>query len=138
MRILGISGSVRAGSHNTELLRVAAELLPPGAELELLEPEELKAVPAYDEDDDTGTPPAAVVRLRAAIGAADGVLFATPEYNGSVPGQLKNAIDWASRPARPRCSRAGPSLSSERRRGRSEPCGPRPSCAACSRSRALA
>ena len=96
MRILGISGSLRRESHNRRLLKEAAELLPAGVELELFEG--LKAVPPYDEDDDTDQAPEAVVELREAIAGADAVLIATPEYNGSVPGQLKNAIDWASRP----------------------------------------
>lgn len=96
MRILGISGSLRRDSHNRRLLLEAAELLPPGVEFELFEG--LKAVPPYDEDDDIEQPHESVVALREAIARADAVLFATPEYNGSVPGQLKNAVDWASRP----------------------------------------
>ena len=96
MRVLGISGSLRRDSYNRRLLLEAAELLPPGTELELFE--ELKAVPPYDEDDDVEQPHEMVVRLRRAIAEADAVLFATPEYNNSVPGQLKNAVDWASRP----------------------------------------
>ena len=98
MRILLISGSLRRDSHNTKLLRAAAELLPPGTEHELLDAGVLKAVPPYSEDDDAGERPAAVVALRRAIERADGVLFSTPEYNGSIPGQLKNALDWVSRP----------------------------------------
>jgi chromate reductase, NAD(P)H dehydrogenase (quinone) len=98
MRILGISGSLRASSHNTALLRTAGELVPAGVELELFAA--LEAVPPYNEDRDGIEPPAAAARLREAIGAADAVLFATPEYNGSIPGVLKNAVDWASRPAR--------------------------------------
>ena len=96
MQVLGISGSLRAQSHNTRLLREAAELLPGGAELVLFEG--LKGVPPYDEDDDVDPAPAGVAHLRAALAGADAVLFATPEYNSSVPGQLKNALDWASRP----------------------------------------
>jgi chromate reductase len=96
MRILGISGSLRAGSHNTALLRAASQLLPPGVELELYD--ELELVPPYNEDRDTHEAPEAAVRLRELIEGADAVLFATPEYNGSIPGQLKNAVDWASRP----------------------------------------
>jgi chromate reductase len=98
MRILGISGSLRRDSHNTKLLRAAEELLPDGVDLELYS--ELESVPPYNEDRDTDDSPAAAVHLREAIEAADAVLFATPEYNGSVPGQLKNAVDWASRPHR--------------------------------------
>jgi chromate reductase, NAD(P)H dehydrogenase (quinone) len=97
MRVLGISGSLRRDSHNTKLLRAAAALLPPGAELELWEG--LKAVPPYDGDDDNGEPRAWILQsLDAAIREADVVLFATPEYNHSIPGQLKNALDWLSRP----------------------------------------
>jgi chromate reductase, NAD(P)H dehydrogenase (quinone) len=98
MRVLGISGSLRRDSHNTALLRAAAALLPPGAELELWE--ELKAVPPYDADDDEGlgSRPESLRSLAEAIEAADVVLFATPEYNHSVPGALKNALDWLSRP----------------------------------------
>src|SRR5436309_273156 len=96
MRILGISGSLRRDSHNTKLLRAAAEVLPEDAELEIWDG--LKDVPPYDEDDDGAAAPAEVERLRAALAAADAVLFSTPEYNSSVPGQLKNALDWASRP----------------------------------------
>ena len=98
MRILGISGSLRHGSYNTKLLHAVEELLPAGVEFELYD--ELEEVPPYNEDRDTDDSPAAAVRLRDAIAHADAVLFATPEYNGSVPGQLKNAVDWASRPHR--------------------------------------
>ena len=96
MKILAISGSLRRDSHNTSLLRAAGELLPGDVELELWDG--LKAMPPYDEDDDIEPAPAAVAELRDAIAGADAILFATPEYNHSVPGQLKNAIDWASRP----------------------------------------
>lgn len=96
MRILGISGSLRRDSYNTRLLRAAARTLPPGAELELFHG--LAAVPPYDEDADVEPAPRAVERLRSQIAAADAVLIATPEYNASVPGVLKNAVDWASRP----------------------------------------
>jgi chromate reductase, NAD(P)H dehydrogenase (quinone) len=96
MKILGVSGSLRNGSYNTRLLEAARELLPAGVELELYDG--LKAVPPYDEDDDVQPAPPAVARFRDAIAGADALLFATPEYNSSVPGQLKNALDWASRP----------------------------------------
>jgi chromate reductase len=98
MKVLAISGSLRRDSHNTALLRAAAELVPPPVELEIFDG--LKAVEPYDEDDDRGAGPAGARRLREAIEAADAVLIATPEYNSSIPGQLKNAIDWASRPLR--------------------------------------
>lgn len=96
MRVLGISGSLRRDSHNTRLLRVAAQVVPPPHELELFDG--LKDVPPYDEDDDRDPAPFGAQRLRDAIADADAVLIATPEYNSSLPGQLKNAIDWASRP----------------------------------------
>lgn len=95
MRILGLSGSLRGDSHNTRLLRGAGGLLPAGVELEMFD--QLAAIPPYSEDDEHERPPA-VARLRAAIAAADAVLVATPEYNASIPGQLKNALDWISRP----------------------------------------
>ena len=95
-RILGISGSLRRDSHNTSLLRAAAEAAGPDVELELYGG--LKDIPPYDEDDDVHPRPPAVARLNAAIEDADAVLFSTPEYNSSIPGQLKNALDWVSRP----------------------------------------
>jgi chromate reductase len=96
MKVLGISGSLRRDSHNSTLLRAAADLLPPSAELQIFDG--LKAVEPYDEDDDVGRGPAGARDLRDSIESADAVLVATPEYNSSVPGQLKNALDWASRP----------------------------------------
>jgi chromate reductase len=96
MRILGVSGSLRESSFNTSLLRAAAEAAPDGVELELWEG--LAELPLYDEELDTEDAPEPVRRLRDAWGEADAILFSTPEYNGSVPGGLKNAIDWASRP----------------------------------------
>jgi chromate reductase len=97
MRVLGISGSLRRDSHNTKLLRAAGEIVERhGGQFELFDG--LKAIPPYDEDDDVGNGPAPVVALKQAIAAADAVLFATPEYNSSIPGVLKNAVDWASRP----------------------------------------
>ena len=97
MRVLGVSGSLRRDSHNTALLRAAGELVEEqGVGFEVFET--LKAIPPYDEDDDVGDGPAAVTALRQAIADADAVLFATPEYNSSIPGVLKNAIDWVSRP----------------------------------------
>jgi len=106
MRVLGISGSLRRDSLNTALLRAAAERLPAG--VDFVEFDRLGEVPPYDEDADPSTSsgelegaavPEAVRDLREAILAADAVLVATPEYNHSVPGQLKNALDWVSRPA---------------------------------------
>jgi chromate reductase len=95
-RILGISGSLRRDSHNTNLLRAAAETAGPDVEFELYDG--LKEIPPYDEDDDVHPRPESVARLNGAIAKADAVLFSTPEYNASIPGQLKNAIDWVSRP----------------------------------------
>lgn len=95
MRVLGISGSLRADSHNTELLRAAATLLPSGVEFELYDG--LRDIPAYDADYEAARPEP-VQHLLDALERADAVLFATPEYNHSVPGALKNAIDWVSRP----------------------------------------
>lgn len=94
--ILGISGSLRGGSHNTNLLRAAAAVLPSGVELDIYR--ELREVPPYDADRDIEPPAPAVASLRRAVAGADGVLIATPEFNGSIPGVLKNALDWASRP----------------------------------------
>lgn len=96
MKLLGISGSLRRGSYNSMLLRAADTLLPPGAELEVFDG--LKAIPPYDADDDREFAPVAVQALRSAVADADAVLVVTPEYNASVPGVLKNALDWASRP----------------------------------------
>jgi len=95
VRVLGVSGSLRRESHNRRLLRAAATLLPP--EAELVPFEGLKAIPPFDEDDEAAPAPA-VMRWRRSVAEADALLFATPEYNSSIPGQLKNAIDWASRP----------------------------------------
>jgi chromate reductase len=89
MKLLGISGSLRRDSYNTALLRNV------DAELELWDG--LKSIPPYDEEDEASVPEP-VARLRAIVSEADAILFATPEYNGSVPGQLKNAVDWLSRP----------------------------------------
>jgi chromate reductase, NAD(P)H dehydrogenase (quinone) len=96
MRVLGISGSLRRDSYNRYLLRAAEALLPPDVELVLFEA--LKAIPPFDEDDEVAPPPS-VRSWRDAITDADALLFATPEYNHSIPGQLKNAVDWASRPS---------------------------------------
>ena len=96
MRILGISGALRRDSYNSMLLRAAEDLLPEGAELEIYDG--LKAVPPYDADDDGDFAPQGVRALREAVAEADAVLIATPEYNASVPGVLKNALDWVSRP----------------------------------------
>jgi chromate reductase len=105
MRVLGISGSLRRDSFNSALLRAAAERLPAGAEL--VEFERLGDIPPYDEDLELGPAPdrpvgqvpEPVKALRQAVRDADAVLIATPEYNHSIPGQLKNALDWVSRPA---------------------------------------
>jgi chromate reductase len=98
VRVLGVAGSLRGDSHNRRLLRAAADELPPGAELVPFEG--LKAIEPFDETDEHelgGGMPGADAFI-AAIRDADAVLFVTPEYNGSIPGVLKNAVDWASRP----------------------------------------
>lgn len=96
MRVLAISGSLRAGSNNAALLRALREEAPAGLDVEVWDG--LKAIPPYDQDDDLVPGPAAVESFRDAVRTADGVVFATPEYNSSIPGALKNALDWASRP----------------------------------------
>ena len=95
-RIVGLPGSLRRASFNHGLLRAAADLMPPGATLDI---RTLEGIPLYNADDEaaSGLPPA-VVALKEAISHADGVLIATPEYNNGIPGVFKNAIDWASRP----------------------------------------
>jgi chromate reductase len=95
IKILGFAGSLRKGSYNRALLRAAAELLPPDTELEAFD---LEGVPGFNADLES-TPPDKIKEFKAKIKAADAVLIVTPEYNYSVPGVLKNAIDWASRPS---------------------------------------
>jgi chromate reductase len=95
VRVLGIAGSLRAGSYNRGLLRAAQELLPEGVELEQLD---VRGLPFYDGDLEAAGDPEPVVALKDAIRSADALLIATPEYNRGVPGVLKNAVDWASRP----------------------------------------
>lgn len=95
-KVLAISGSLRDSSYNTMLLRNAIELF--GDDVVVEELDGLKDVPPYDEDDDGDGAPEAVRSLRAAFAGADAVLISTPEYNSSVPGHLKNALDWVSRP----------------------------------------
>jgi chromate reductase, NAD(P)H dehydrogenase (quinone) len=94
-KVLGISGSLRRGSHNTALLRAATRLMPAEATLEMAS---IRGIPLYDYDVEVQGIPAAVTQLKEAIVAADGVLLVTPEYNNSLPGVFKNAIDWLSRP----------------------------------------
>jgi len=96
MRVLAISGSLRRDSFNSGLLRAAAEVAPDGVEVVIYDG--LREIPPYDQDDESTAVPPEVLHLRRAIEDADALLFATPEYNGSVPGVLKNAVDWASRP----------------------------------------
>jgi chromate reductase, NAD(P)H dehydrogenase (quinone) len=97
MRVLGISGSLRRQSYNTALLQHAGDLFEAdGAEFELYD--ELHTIPPFNEDDEVEDGPVAVARLRAAVAEADAVFFVTPEYNSSIPGVLKNALDWLSRP----------------------------------------
>jgi chromate reductase len=94
IRILGIAGSLRRASYNRAALRAATQLVPEGATLETFE---LDNLPAFNQDED-GNPPAVVSELKRRIRGTDAILFVTPEYNYSIPGVLKNAIDWASRP----------------------------------------
>ena len=95
IHVLGISGSLRRASWNTGLLYAAGDLLPEGMALEIAD---LADIPLYNQDHDGPLAPEAVKHFKARIRAADALLIATPEYNGSIPGVLKNAIDWASRP----------------------------------------
>jgi chromate reductase len=96
VNVLAISGSLRSGSNNTALLRALAEEAPAGVEIEIWHG--LKSVPPYDADDDLVPGPEAVEAFRELVRKSDAVFFATPEYNSSLPGALKNALDWASRP----------------------------------------
>ena len=98
MRILGISGSLRTASYNTALLRAAARVAPAGVRIDIYE--DLEFLPPFNEDREDA-PPAEVERLRAELESADAVLFATPEYNTTIPGQVKQVVDWASRPHGP-------------------------------------
>ena len=94
IRILGIAGSLRRDSYNRAALRAAAELVPEGVTIDIFE---LDGIPGFNQDEEQN-PPAKVVELKKRVREADAILFVTPEYNYSVPGVLKNAIDWASRP----------------------------------------
>ncbi len=96
MKIIALSGALRRGSYNTALLRAAAGMAPDGVEIEL---RTLHGIPLYDGDVEAEGIPEAVTALREAIRAADGLLVGTPEYNNSIPGVLKNGIDWLSRPS---------------------------------------
>jgi chromate reductase, NAD(P)H dehydrogenase (quinone) len=98
IRVLGFSGSLRSGSYNRSLLRAAGELLPEGMSLEIFD---LAPIPLYNEDMRAQGDPPPVQEFRDRIAEADALLIATPEYNHSIPGVLKNAIDWASRPPSP-------------------------------------
>lgn len=94
LNILGIAGSLRRDSYNRAALRGARELVPDGAKLDIFE---LNGIPCFNQDDEL-QPPAKIIELKTQVRAADAILFVTPEYNYSIPGVLKNAIDWASRP----------------------------------------
>jgi chromate reductase len=94
LTILGIAGSLRKGSYNRATLRAAQQLVPSGARIEIFE---LDGIPPFNQDDEQSPPPK-VAQLKARVRAADAILFVTPEYNYSIPGVLKNAIDWGSRP----------------------------------------
>ena len=97
IRVLGFAGSLRAGSYNRALLRTAVELAPPSLVIDTFD---LRQVPLYDGDVEAAGDPPGVAAFKAALRAADGVLMVTPEYNHGVPGVMKNAVDWASRPPR--------------------------------------
>lgn len=98
VHVLGLSGSLRNASYNTGLLRAASELLPEGMTMEIFD---LSPIPFYNADVEAEGMPAPVQQLQERITAADALLIATPEYNGGIPGVLKNAIDWASRASKP-------------------------------------
>jgi chromate reductase len=106
INVLAISGSLRAESYNSALLRVADHRAPESVRLEHYGG--LRSLPPYDQDQDTDDPPAEVAELRHRVRSADGLLIATPEYNYGIPGALKNLIDWASRPAEDSCLRRKP------------------------------
>src|ERR1700738_3936359 len=95
VRVVGLAGSLRQGSYNRALLRAAQERAPQGMTIEIFD---LLTVPLYNGDVEAGGDPVGVAAMKAAIRAADSVLFVTPEYNHGVPGVMKNAVDWASRP----------------------------------------
>lgn len=103
--LLGIAGSLRTGSYNRGLLRAAAEVLPPGVHLEILR---LDDIPLFNADIMAEGDPPSVEELKQRIAKADALLIATPEYNYSIPGVLKNAIDWASRPSKKSVLRGKP------------------------------
>jgi chromate reductase len=105
LHIFGIAGSLRAGSYNLALLRAAAEVLPPGVSLEI---GTIADIPPYNADLQTQGDPESVVRFKKQIGEADAFLIASPEYNYSIAGVLKNALDWASRPPKTCCLRRKP------------------------------
>src|SRR5690606_37273249 len=94
LKILGIVGSLRRESHNLKLMRVAQRRMPGGAQLDIFT---LEGIPPFNQDEEQQPPPK-VIELKNAIRAADAILIATPEYNYSIPGVLKNAIDWSTRP----------------------------------------
>jgi len=97
MRIIGIAGSLRSGSFNAALLRAAVEECPPEATIEI---ESIRGIPLYDGDVEAAEGiPRRVAELKERIAAAEAVLLVTPEYNNSIPGVFKNAVDWLSRPA---------------------------------------
>ena len=98
LKVLGISGSLRKGSYNTSALRAAQKLAPSGIDVEIAD---IRAIPLYDDDVRALGEPHSVTALKARVRAADAVLLVTPEYNFSIPGVLKNTLDWMSRPPEP-------------------------------------
>jgi chromate reductase len=130
MRVLGISGSLRRDSYNTALLRHVGELLEAeGAEFAIYDG--LREIPPYDQDEDVADAPAAVARIRATVAGADAVFITTPEYNYSIPGVLKNALDWVSRPRATHAMRTKPVAVIGAAPGASAPSGHRPRPARC-------
>jgi chromate reductase len=104
-KLVGIAGSLRTGSYNLGLLRAAAEVLPPGVALEIVT---LHAIPLYNADVQSRGDPEPVEELKRRVYACDALVIATPEYNYSIPGVLKNAVDWLSRPPKTCCLRQKP------------------------------
>ena len=119
IRILGIAGSLRKGSANAGLLRLAKESAPAGVVVDIFD---LSPIPLYNGDVEAAGLPASVAEFRQAISDADALLIASPEYNYSIPGVLKNALDWASRPPNPPFAGKARSRHGDRRLARRRPC----------------
>lgn len=110
LKVLGISGSLRGDSYNSRLLASASRALPGDAEIETMPAEWLRELPHYDQDYDApGLNDPRVERVRSAVAGADAILWVTPEYNGGVPGVIKNVVDWVSRPQESAAVKSKPS-----------------------------